>query len=465
MNELSLPARLMKQASQPVLPLAPSLERRRMQCYLLLMIGDIVCLFASFAVVGEVYLGSQGYRQMGLLAQLLLPILLTIAIYNGSYSIDALRSPWTGVRRALTALGLSAAALVFIAFYAKSSQQFSRVGFTFGVAVAAFLQTWFRAQVRGFIRWRCGPSAINQLIIADGGPPVDIPGSFVISAAEYRLKPAIDDPHALHRISLFLLNMDRVVISCPPERRGLWAVILKGANVSGELIDESVVALGAQGARQAGGLGWLLVSVGALGIRARAMKRLLDLSVALTAVVVLSPLLIGVAIAIMIEDGRPIFFKQERLGRSNRFFVMFKFRSMTDQSGDADGTVSTARNDQRVTRVGRFIRRTSIDELPQLINVIRGNMSLVGPRPHAIGSQAGDKLFWEVDIRYWERHALKPGLTGLAQVRGLRGATELESDLAGRLNADLEYLNGWSIWRDIGILFSTLHVLRHDKAY
>ena len=115
--------------------------------------------------------------------------------------------------------------------------------------------------------------------------------------------------------------------------------------------------------------------------------------------------------------------------------------------------------------MGRFIRRTSIDELPQLINVIEGKMSLVGPRPHALGSQAGDKLFWEVDRRYWLRHALKPGLTGLAQVRGLRGATAQESDLADRLGADLEYLNGWSLWRDMRIIAATLGVLVHDRAF
>jgi len=119
----------------------------------------------------------------------------------------------------------------------------------------------------------------------------------------------------------------------------------------------------------------------------------------------------------------------------------------------------------RVTRIGRFIRSTSIDELPQLFNVVIGDMSIAGPRPHAIGSQAGDKLFWEVDQRYWLRHALKPGLTGLAQIRGLRGATESESDLASRLNSDLEYLNGWSLWRDLGIVLATARVLVHDRAF
>ena len=195
------------------------------------------------------------------------------------------------------------------------------------------------------------------------------------------------------------------------------------------------------------------------------MKRLFDVVVAGVALLVLSPLLLLVALAIAIEDGRPILFVQPRLGRGNTFFQIYKFRSMRVDMTDHNGTVSADREDRRVTRIGKFIRRTSIDELPQLFNVLRGHMSLVGPRPHAIGSQAGERLFWEVDDRYWLRHALKPGLTGLAQVRGFRGATESELDLSSRLNADLEYLNGWSLWRDVMILLTTVRVLVHDRAY
>ena len=132
---------------------------------------------------------------------------------------------------------------------------------------------------------------------------------------------------------------------------------------------------------------------------------------------------------------------------------------------DGNGDRSASKDDDRVTRVGKFLRRTSIDELPQMFNVIRGDMSLVGPRPHAMGSLAGDKLFWEVDQRYWQRHSLRPGLTGLAQIRGLRGATDREEDLTSRLQSDLEYITGWTIWRDVQILLATASVLAHDRAF
>jgi lipopolysaccharide/colanic/teichoic acid biosynthesis glycosyltransferase len=207
------------------------------------------------------------------------------------------------------------------------------------------------------------------------------------------------------------------------------------------------------------------VSIGPLGLRSRALKRAFDVAAAGGALLLLSPLLLAVALAITLEDGGPVLFVQRRVGRGNRFFPIFKFRSMTVNDEGRDGRQSASKSDQRITRIGRLIRCSSIDELPQLLNVLRGDMSLVGPRPHAIGSQAGDTLFWEVDARYWERHALKPGLTGLAQIRGWRGATDREEDLAGRLNADLEYLNGWSLWRDVWIILSTFKVLMHDRAF
>ncbi|QKG72776.1 sugar transferase [Erythrobacter mangrovi] len=191
----------------------------------------------------------------------------------------------------------------------------------------------------------------------------------------------------------------------------------------------------------------------------------MDLAISIPLLLLLSPLLFVVALAIKLEDGGPVLFVQRRVGQHNRMFEMFKFRSMDPFRCDPDGELSTSRDDDRVTKVGRFIRRTSIDELPQLINVIRSEMSLVGPRPHALGSQAADKLFWEVDGAYWQRHSLKPGLTGLAQVRGHRGAVETEADLIARLEADLEYIRSWSVMKDLRILLSTVRVLLRADAY
>ncbi len=146
-------------------------------------------------------------------------------------------------------------------------------------------------------------------------------------------------------------------------------------------------------------------------------------------------------------------------------FNVLKFRSMYVERSDSKGACSTSPGDIRVTRVGRFLRQTSLDELPQLFNVLSGEMSLVGPRPHALGSTADDALFWKIDRRYFERHSIKPGITGLAQVRGFRGATACRDDLTNRLQADLEYVTGWTVWRDLKIIARTFMVLVHPKAF
>jgi lipopolysaccharide/colanic/teichoic acid biosynthesis glycosyltransferase len=138
---------------------------------------------------------------------------------------------------------------------------------------------------------------------------------------------------------------------------------------------------------------------------------------------------------------------------------------MKTDAADLNGSRSASPTDDRVTRIGAFLRRTSLDEIPQLWNVFIGEMSIVGPRPHALGSTAGGALFWEAVDGYWVRHSVKPGITGLAQVRGFRGATRTRADLQNRLSADLEYVNAWSLWLDIRILMRTPLVLVHRNAF
>lgn len=444
---------------------APSLERRRLQCYLALILGDMASLLVGFTLAGWLYDTAEGAARSLVYAQILLPIFLTLALYNGSYSTSSLREGWRGVFRAQVAMVVTVAVVVFVLFLTKSSGESSRGAFSGGAIVAMVLMAWSRLQLRSFVTWRCGFNVINELVIDDGGPQLRLPGAIRISAAAMGLRPDLKDPHALDRLGLALRNIDRVIISCPADRRMDWAMILKGANVDGEVLDDEVARLGAQGARVTAKHGLLLVSAGPLGLRERAIKRLFDVMFAGVAILALSPLMIAVAVAIKLQDGGPVFFTQRRMGRGNRFFNMYKFRSMTQSLCDRDGNQSASKDDQRITAVGRFIRRTSIDELPQLLNVLLGDMSVVGPRPHATGSLAGNKLFWEVDLRYWQRHSLKPGLSGLAQVRGYRGATDQESDLVNRLQSDLEYLEGWTILRDIQIVFLTLRVLVHDRAF
>jgi len=454
-------------AHVPRAGLAPSLERKRLRVYLFQMVTDIGLLLGSAVVAGMIYFEGEWTGRPLLAAELLLPLFLTIAWHNGTYSLDSLTN-WRGsTAKMVSAVVISGALLNFLAFFVGLNALFSRVIFVGGLTTAIVAMTIARFATVRWIRRHWGPSAINRLVIEAGGPPLDLPHSYRLDAAEHGLVPSLEDPHALDRLSRYLVNMDHVIVNCALEDRAAWAQTLKGSGVHGEVTSQLARELGVLGVinHDDANISTLLISTGPLGIRARITKRAFDLVVAGGALVVLSPLLLLAALAIKLEDGGPVMFRQRRLGRGNQFFSILKLRTMRVETLDAEGHQSTGRGDSRVTAIGRFLRQTSLDELPQLINVVRGEMSIVGPRPHALGSQAGQKLFWEVDARYWQRHSLRPGLTGLAQIRGLRGATDTEDDLSSRLQADLEYLSGWSIWSDIRIIFATFPVLVHNRAY
>ena len=445
--------------------LAPSLEQKRLRIYMAQMVIDSALLIGSGALIGYIYFEGKAGSPLPA-AQLLLPIFLTIAWHNGTYSLAALTDWKSSSLKMVSAVIIAAALLNFLAFFVRMNQYFSRVVFVAGLISAMIAMAAARFATVKWVRRHWG-RPINRLVIDAGGPPLTIADSYRVDAEVHGLVPSLEDPHALDRLSRYLRNMDQVIVNCPLEQRGDWAKVLKGSGVHGEVTSELVREIGALGVvhRHDVNVSTLLVSTGPLGIRARITKRAFDVALAGGALILFSPILLLAALAIKLEDGGPVLFRQQRLGRGNRFFSIFKLRTMRVEAGDADGNRSTGRGDERVTRTGRFLRRSSIDELPQLLNVVRGEMSLVGPRPHALGSQAGHKLFWQVDARYWQRHCLRPGLTGLAQIRGLRGATDTERDLSARLQADLEYLAEWSIWRDLQIILRTFGVLVHERAY
>ncbi|WP_114522404.1 sugar transferase [Altererythrobacter sp. ZODW24] len=462
---MNAPVQIESDVKQSVRALAPSLERRRLRLYLTMMAADIACILSAFFVAGGLYLGQWPEANAMIAAQLLVAIYATLGIYQAAYSIKALTEVKFAINRAMLALLVSSALLIFITFYTKSTNSFSRVIFTGALLLTACGIVALRLGLIWAVGKLWNGVVSNVMVIEAGGPEVELDNAIVLNAAKHGLVPDPDDPHSLDRLGRVFLNMDRVVVSCPDKDRPIWAFAMRSAGVKGELVSKVLTELRPMAISVDEKCVSLVVASGPLGLRARAFKRVFDVSVAGFALLLLWPVMLLAAIAIKLEDGGPILFVQRRLGRGNRFFNMLKLRSMTETGSDADGVVSASRDDQRITRIGRFLRRTSIDELPQLWNVVRGEMAVVGPRPHALGSQAGEKLFWEVDSAYWSRHALKPGLTGLAQVRGWRGATDMESDLKGRLDADLEYIANWTILRDFAILFGTVRVLIHDRAF
>ena len=189
-------------------------------------------------------------------------------------------------------------------------------------------------------------------------------------------------------------------------------------------------------------------------------KRLLDVALSTGALLITGPVIVITAAAVRLTMGRPAFFRQERIGLNDRAFVIYKIRTMSTRTDDKGVLLP---DEARLTSVGRFIRALSLDELPQLWNVLKGDMSLIGPRPHAL---AHDNYFETLLSDYAFRHHVKPGITGWAQCNGARGATPSVEHIAERVKLDLWYINNWSLWLDLLITIRTvIEVLRKRNAY
>jgi Undecaprenyl-phosphate glucose phosphotransferase len=196
------------------------------------------------------------------------------------------------------------------------------------------------------------------------------------------------------------------------------------------------------------------------------IKWLFDKTVAGLALLGLAPVMALVALAIKLDSRGPVLFRQKRYGFNNELIEVFKFRSMFVEAADANAARLVTRSDPRVTRVGRFIRKTSLDELPQLFNVIRGELSLVGPRPHALQAKAANRLYHDVVDGYFARHKVKPGITGWAQINGWRGETDTPEKIQKRVEHDLYYIDNWSVLLDVYILLKTpFALLGGENAY
>jgi len=195
-------------------------------------------------------------------------------------------------------------------------------------------------------------------------------------------------------------------------------------------------------------------------------KWLFDKVVASLAVIALSPLMLLIALAVKLDSKGPVLFRQKRLGFNNEQIDVLKFRTMFTDATDAEASKLVNKNDPRVTPIGRFLRKTSLDELPQFFNVVKGDLSLVGPRPHALKAKAVDKLYGDAVDGYFARHRVKPGVTGWAQINGWRGETDTEEKIQRRVEHDLYYIENWSVTFDLYILLMTpFALLKGDNAY
>ncbi|QGP78579.1 sugar transferase [Sphingobium sp. CAP-1] len=446
-----------------------SKEIVRLRLYALCLAGDMAGLFCAFLaanwfVLGALW-GEPGKPHGLVMFAMVAPLYAILAVQGGAYGINTLDRVRRGIFRALLALAQAALLMLLIVYLGKIAEQLSRLTFITGLALGAVAVSLVRLAVARLAVRVLGDVPHLTAVILDGvevdtGPHMD-----VIDADAANLHPERHDADMAARLAAAVGMAERVIVACPLERMNDWSAALKSLSARGEIVVPELLRFAPARVDEFDGQPTIIVAGGPLQFRDRLIKRFFDLIVASIATIALSPILIAAALAVKLTSPGPVLFCQPRIGKDARPFSIYKFRSMRAEASDHKAATLTKRDDDRVTRVGAFLRKTSIDELPQLFNVLKGDMSIVGPRPHAAAAKAGDSLYWEVDARYWERHCIKPGMTGLAQVRGHRGATDHHQDLIDRLQSDLEYVSDWSIWRDLRIIVATLGVLVHHKAY
>jgi Undecaprenyl-phosphate glucose phosphotransferase len=265
------------------------------------------------------------------------------------------------------------------------------------------------------------------------------------------------------------IDINQIILAVPltdDERINEAMKKLKGLGFPGEVVISVGHTLPVRGLSYISGVPMLRIvdrpihRWGAIG------KWVEDKGLALLISVICLPLILPIALAIKLESRGPVFFVQKRFGCNNKIINVVKFRTMYVGCQDHTGGQRTVRNDPRVTRVGRILRAASLDELPQLINVLRGEMSLVGPRPHAIGMKVGEYLYSDAVDAYPQRHRVKPGITGWAQINGFRGGVDSLEEGTARVIYDLYYIEQWTVWFDMKILMLTLPaILSRKNAY
>jgi exopolysaccharide biosynthesis polyprenyl glycosylphosphotransferase len=435
----------------------------RVTLVLAALFGDILLIGAAALTAAFLRFGSLSTNTDDLLL-ITVPVFLLAAFALDCYRTNTLRRSLRSVARILLALAIAAALGFATAFALKVGAVYSRLETGLMLLLAAAYLSIGHVLYKRFFDRLADIIDPRILILGPAFGEIDIAAKVDRSIPSERPNP--DDPILLERIYRQIRHADRIILAFDDAAdRTAWAQFVRLIGIDAELIEPDLQNITVLGVNQLEGTPTLVVARRALDFGERAFKRAFDLAISVPVLILAGPLLLLLMHLIKLESPGPAIFAQPRVGRNNHRYNCYKLRTMYHEMGDPHGNRSTARDDDRVTRTGKFLRRTSLDELPQLWNVIRGDMSLVGPRPHALGSTAEGALFWEAVPDYWTRHAMRPGITGLAQVRGLRGATISRGDIEKRVAVDLEYINSWSIWLDLKILLKTVGVVLHRNAF
>jgi Undecaprenyl-phosphate glucose phosphotransferase len=407
----------------------------------------------------------------------------------GGYQLKQLMVLHWQLTHVLTVWAITVSLLLLVAFVGKISESYSRGWALASIITAACFLSTGRGILRfALARWvRDGSLARKIAIVGAGNEGQSLIAklqqsrdpSFIICGVfddrKSRLPPSINGLNILGTTDDLIRvarrnSIDEVIVALPLEAEDRLKTLfdkLKGVAFDLRLSIEPVAQR-----FQVRGMSYVC-DVPLLEIADRPLKHwrsvvkwIEDKLLAGVLLVFLAPIFVVTALAIKFDSCGPVIFVQKRFGFNNNVIQVLKFRTMHVDRGDQSGALRTVRNDPRVTQVGRIIRWLSLDELPQLVNVLRGDMSLVGPRPHAIAMKTGDRLYCDAVEQYLHRHRVKPGITGWAQVNGLRGEVDTLEKARARVAHDLYYIEHWSPWFDLKILLKTVGILAsRDNAY
>ncbi len=451
--------------------------------------------FAALLLVGALMrgvvgagLGEAGW--LGWSAIVLAPLLtVVIARSGGSYRITAMRDAvgalgrmlaiWTGIILLLSAGAFlfdvgSAGAPRWMAIYCVSGLVFLLIERS---VLARLVRAWTR---QGRLDRRAvivgGGEEADALIamLAEESPEIRICGLFDDRAEERGTLSPTSPPRlgTIGELVAFarIAKIDLLIVSLPQSAEARLLAILKELWVLP--VDIRLSALGSRlrfrprAYSYIGSIPFLDLADRPLSGWNAFAKRSFDLVVAVIALILLSPVMLVAALAVRLSGPGPILFRQRRYGFNNEVISVLKFRSMHHHMSDPAAKVVVTRGDPRVTPVGRILRRSSIDELPQLFNVLAGTLSIVGPRPHAVNAHTEHRLWDEVVDGYFARHRVKPGITGWAQINGWRGEIDAPEKIQRRVEFDLEYIDRWSVLFDLYIVVMTpLRLLQGENAY
>jgi Undecaprenyl-phosphate glucose phosphotransferase len=445
--------------------------------------GDAVAILVAAAASHTIY----GLATLGLLPPaesvlevgfLLAGVMVLINAQRGEYEIQRYEATDNRIGRRLSIWNVAFLCVLALGFFTKTTEISSRGAVAVLYLVGFLSLGGMRVLIAGMVASgrKSGALALRRLVLigledelktfiqrydlALSG--MEIVSSLVVRENEEFLR----DDLALAAATVRILRPDDVFIAAPWAKTGLIEACVDALQVT-----PAAIHIGPEeifdrfGDLEVGKLG----PIASLNITRRPLtalqlieKRLFDIAAASLALLLLAPLFAVVALLIKLDSSGPVFFLQRRYGFNQEPFRIFKFRTMRTME---DGAIvkQATRNDPRVTRIGGVLRRYSIDELPQLFNVLIGNMSLIGPRPHAL---AHDRLYEQRIARYARRHNVKPGITGWAQVRGFRGEIATDEAMRGRVEHDLYYIDNWSFWLDLKIVLLTVFSPKtHAGAY